>query len=262
MQIDFGTIADKLSANLGDIILVIAILISGLIIGKIVGKLVRILMEKTGLIKILKGSKAQKRTKDTSFTIVNFTEIIIRWTIYLIAVGQAIEILGLESLNAVTNDLVSYLPNVVIALIIMIFGFIISDKVIMALDEFLQESRLPNYAFLTTGVRYFIYFVAVIMALSQLHISTQVLLIIVAVASFLGAVFIAIGARELATNFFAGAQIIWHKTIKVGDLVQTGEFEGVIEDIGIINTLAKTDKGEYLIIPNSKLANGIVTKKK
>ncbi|MHC1605071.1 MAG: mechanosensitive ion channel domain-containing protein [Candidatus Methanofastidiosia archaeon] len=261
MFFDIGKVIDKLSMNVEEILLVVFILLAGLILGKLVGKVVGIILRKSGIVRILQGSKAEERTKKTSFTIINFIEIVIRWTIYLIAIGQAIEVLGLEQLNRLMTNLVSYLPNVVVALIIMVIGFVIADKIIGALEDFMRESKLPIYPMLSIGIRYLIYTIAIIMALSQVKVSTQVLVVMAGVFSFLAAMFIIVGARDVASNFFAGLQIIWYKSLRVGDLIQAENVEGVIEEIGIINTTIKTGEGEYILIPNSKLANEIVIKK-
>jgi small-conductance mechanosensitive channel len=254
-------VADAFSSHAEDFVYVILILIAGLIIGKAVGKAIRTIIDKTGLLRAIKGTKAQERTRRTSFTLLNFIEAVVRWTIYLIAIGQAIEILGFEELTRAMGELVKFLPNVIIALVIVIFGFIAADKIVAALDDFLRESKLPNYTFITMSVRYSIYVIAIIMALAQLHISTQVLVVLAGVFSLFVAVFIAIGARDIATNLFAGLQIIWYRTISVGDVIRVDETEGVVDEIGIISTTLKTEGGEYVIVPNAHIANYKVFKK-
>lgn len=261
MQIDFNGFFDDVMSNIEDIATVIIILSIGFIIGRLSSKVIDFIVNKTGVLKLIVGTTTQETTKKTSFTFINFIKTIVRWTIYLIAIGQAIEILGLESLNSVTNDVVTYLPNVVIALVIMIVGFIMAEKIIGAIDEFLKETKLPSNKILLSCVRYFIYIVSFIMALSQLRISTDVLLVIAGVFSFFGCIFVVIGTKDISSNFFAGLQIMWYKSLKVGDVVKTPEIEGVIEEIGIISSTVKSNKGEYVVIPNSKLANEIVVKK-
>ncbi|HHN82053.1 MAG TPA: mechanosensitive ion channel [Methanomicrobia archaeon] len=261
MLFDYSKVADAMSNHAEDFVYVILILIAGLIIGKAVGKVIRALIDKTGLLRVIKGTKSKESTRRTSFTLLNFIEAVVRWTIYLIATGQAIEILGFEELTRAMGELVKFLPNVVIALVIVIFGFIAADKIVSALDDFLRESKLPNYTIITSSVRYSIYIIAIIMALAQLHISTQVLVVLAGVFSFFFVVIIAIGAREIATNLFAGLQIIWYRTIAVGDVIRVEGTEGVVDEIGIISTTVKTEDGEYVIIPNSHIANYKVFKK-
>jgi len=247
--------------NAPDIALVIVILVAGFIIGKVVGKLIAAIIRKTGLINVIRGSKAQEQTKKTGFILVTFIELIVRWTIYLIAITQAIEILGLEQFTSFTQDIVKYLPNVIVALVIVIIGFVVAEKAVVALEDFFAESKLPRNIIISNSVRYFIYIIVVIMALSQLKISTLVLVVIAAVLSILGAIFVMMGARDISSNFFAGVQIIWYKSIRVGDLIHTDGIEGIVEEIGILSTTVKTEGGDYLIVPNAMIANNVVVKK-
>jgi len=260
-MIELNNLANDIMSNIEDILLVIIILIIGYVLGKLSGKLIDFIVNKTGIMKIIMGTKAQETTKRTSFTFIGFIKIIVSWTIYLVAIGQAIEILGLESINDFTNNVVTYLPNVVVALIIMILGFIFAEKLVNSLDDYLKESRMPSNEIFSSGIRYFIYIVALIMALSQLRVSTDVLLIIAGAISFLACVFVIIGAGDISKNFFSGVQIIRYRSIKVGDQIKTEELEGVVEEVGIMSTTIKSSDGNYLVVPNKKLADNVIIKK-
>ncbi len=260
MQVDIDAFVDKVAVNIEDILLVIIILVGGFVIGKAIGRIIAIILRKSGVINFLKGSKSKARTRETSFTIITFIEVVIRWTIYLVAIGQAINILGLEELNKVTSDVVTYLPNVVAALLIMVIGFVVADRVTDAVEDFFRESKLPQSSLVSTFIQYFIYIVALIMALAQMRISTQVLVVIAGVFSIFAAVFIALGAKDISINFFAGLQIIWYKSIKVGDIIRVGDVEGVVEEIDLISTTLKTANNQYVIVPNGKIANGVLLK--
>ncbi|HOP08871.1 MAG TPA: mechanosensitive ion channel [Candidatus Methanofastidiosa archaeon] len=260
-MIELANISNDIMSNMEDILIVISILIIGFILGRLSGKLIDFIVNKTGILKIIMGTKIQETTKRTSFTFIGFIKIIVSWTIYLVAIGQAIDILGLESINSFMNNVVSYLPNVVVALTIMILGFIFAEKLVHAIDGYLKESRMPSNEIFINSIRYFIYIVALIMALSQLRVSTDVLLIIAAAISFLACVFVIIGAGDISRNFFSGIQIIRNKSVRVGDYIQTPEIEGIVEEVGIISTTLKTNNGDYLVVPNSKLANNVIMKK-
>jgi small-conductance mechanosensitive channel len=260
-MIDLANISNDIMTNIEDILLVIIILLIGFVLGRLSGKLIDFVVNKTGIVKMITGTKGQETTKRTSFTFIGFIKIIVSWTIYLLAIGQAIEILGLESINDFMNDVISYLPNVVVALVIMILGFIFAEKLVYAINEYLKESRMPSNEIFSNGIRYFIYIVALIMALSQLRVSTSVLLIIAGAISLLACVFVIIGAGGISKNLFSGIQIIRYKSIRVGDYIQTPEIEGIVEEIGMITTTVKTNDGDYLVVPNSSLANNIIKKK-
>jgi small-conductance mechanosensitive channel len=261
MQVSWSVIADKIAVNIEDILLVIIILAGGFVVGRAVGRIIGIIMRRSGILSVLKGPRAKGRTSETSITLIAFIEAVIRWTIYLIAVGQAINILGLEDLNRATSNVVTYLPNVVVALVIMVVGFVAADRITEALEEYFRESNLPRSSVVLSFVRYFVYIVAIIMALAQMRISTQVLIVIAGSVSLFAAIFLALGAKDLAHNFFSGLQILWYRSIKVGDIIEVDGVVGVVEEIQLLNTTLKTPENAYVIVPNGKIANGFIYKK-
>jgi small-conductance mechanosensitive channel len=99
------------------------------------------------------------------------------------------------------------------------------------------------------------------MALSQLGISAGALMIVAgAVFATAGAV-IVVGMKDIASNVVAGLHLLYEKTLSVGDNIQLGEHEGIIEDIGFVKSVIKTKDGKYVMVPNSELMKRIIIKK-
>jgi len=75
----------------------------------------------------------------------------------------------------------------------------------------------------------------------------------------IGGLAVSLALQPVLSNFFSGLNIIASKQIKIGDFVklQTGE-EGYVHDITWMNTVIKTMQNNFLIVPNSTLANSIV----
>ncbi|HIG95105.1 MAG: MscS Mechanosensitive ion channel [archaeon GW2011_AR13] len=66
---------------------------------------------------------------------------------------------------------------------------------------------------------------------------------------------IALGLQPILGNIFSGASIVLDQSVRVGDLVYIDKTTGgKIEKIGFRSTKIKTFDNEYLIVPNSKLA--------
>src|SRR5690349_10264602 len=105
---------------------------------------------------------------------------------------------------------------------------------------------------------------------SIISIGLKVLLL-VSVAGMLGietTSFIAvIGALGLAVglalqgslaNFAGGVLILLFKPFKVGDLIESNNYTGVVQEIQIFNTVLLTPENKTVIIANANVSNGII----
>ena len=57
-------------------------------------------------------------------------------------------------------------------------------------------------------------------------------------------------------NFAGGFIILLLRPFKVGDYIQTGQFEGTVEQIGVFYTSLTTIDNKVVLIPNGSLSNG------
>jgi small-conductance mechanosensitive channel len=107
-----------------------------------------------------------------------------------------------------------------------------------------------------TAVKVLVIAIAAIVLLGALGVSVAPLLTTLGI----GGLAAAFGLRETFANLFAGVQITLSGNIHVGDFVklETGE-EGIIEDIHWRATRVQTLLNHLVVIPNSKLAESIVT---
>ena len=58
------------------------------------------------------------------------------------------------------------------------------------------------------------------------------------------------------SNFAGGFIILLLRPFKVGDYIQTGQFEGTVEQIGVFYTSLTTIDNKVVLIPNGSLSNG------
>jgi small-conductance mechanosensitive channel len=65
-------------------------------------------------------------------------------------------------------------------------------------------------------------------------------------------------ARQTLANLVAGVMLAISQPIRVGDWVTFDDAYGVIEDIRLNYTFMRTPSGQRVVIPNEKLASGIV----
>ncbi|MBI4438524.1 mechanosensitive ion channel family protein [Candidatus Woesearchaeota archaeon] len=105
-------------------------------------------------------------------------------------------------------------------------------------------------------VSVFIYAVGLVVILDQLGIKVTALVASLGVASLA----VALALQETLSNFFAGLYVMADKPAVPGDFVklETGD-EGFVEEIGWRSTKIRLLNENIVIIPNAKLAQGVLT---
>lgn len=118
------------------------------------------------------------------------------------------------------------------------------------------ESVFPVTSLTENIVRITVYGVGGLIVLNGLGISITPILATLGV----GGLAVALALKDTLSNFFAGLHIIANRQIRMGDYVklQSGE-EGHVTDISWRTTLIKTQQGNFVLIPNAKLTELIVT---
>jgi small-conductance mechanosensitive channel len=133
------------------------------------------------------------------------------------------------------------------------------DQVLRAAISFYERQLAAMH--LTPGlaralIRMFVLTLGVLVVLDTLHISITPLLASLGI----GGLAIGLALQGTLSNLFAGMQIISDRPIRVGDFIKLehGE-EGYVTEIGWRATRIRTLPNNTVILPNSKLADSIVT---
>jgi small-conductance mechanosensitive channel len=74
----------------------------------------------------------------------------------------------------------------------------------------------------------------------------------------IAAAILGFAARQTLANFVAGIMLAITQPIRVGDWVFVEEQYGVVDDIRLTYTFLRSPGGQQLVIPNEKLASGIL----
>jgi small-conductance mechanosensitive channel len=124
--------------------------------------------------------------------------------------------------------------------------------------HYIQTANLP---FKTTGLAYgimkgVIYVVGLLIILTVLGISITPLITALGV----GGLAVALALQDTLANLFAGMHILVEKSIRVGDFIrlESGQ-EGYVQDITWRTTRVRMLPNNMVVIPNSKLAQSVVT---
>ncbi|MCF6460972.1 mechanosensitive ion channel family protein [Clostridium sp. Cult3] len=102
-------------------------------------------------------------------------------------------------------------------------------------------------------IKYIFYFIGLVMVLDMFNISTSSIL----ATAGIGGLAIGFGAQSLVKDIITGFFILFEDQFSVGDYVKIGEYEGIVEELGVRVTKIRDFSGELHIIPNSNI--GAVT---
>ena len=177
------------------------------------------------------------------------------------------------ALNYLNTLFSAFLDRIVIALIIVLVGFIIGRLVGRLLSRVLHEVELDNILSkagfkmplehtIATLLAYLIYFIAIVMALNQIGLTTAALYIIVGGAVLLVLIATVLGIKDFIPNMIAGIFIYRKGLFKEGQTIIVKNVEGKVKRISIIETELETKKGDVIYVPNSLLVKSTLMVRK
>jgi small conductance mechanosensitive channel len=147
-------------------------------------------------------------------------------------------------------------PNVLLALLTLIIGWIIINWLTRILKKGFSKSKLdptlvPFFSNLFNWGLKVLLFISVA---SMIGIATTSFIAV------LGAAGLAIGLALQGTlaNFAGGVIILIFRPYKVGDLIEAQGYLGVVEEIQIFITKLSSPQNEAIILPNGAISNGSI----
>jgi small-conductance mechanosensitive channel len=69
------------------------------------------------------------------------------------------------------------------------------------------------------------------------------------------AVLTSLGLQDLVKNYVSGFYVLMEKNVRVGDLVESGGYRGLVTDIRMRVTYLRGARGEMIVVPNGELFN-------
>jgi hypothetical protein len=140
-------------------------------------------------------------------TLSGVISMVIYWLVILLFVITGANSLGLTEVAGMLNSLANYLPKIIIAILILIFGTLLARFVNRLVFAWLHGIKFDGALAISTTAEYAIQVFALFVALEQLDIGTQLLtalFIIVFGAVFLAlAIAFGLGGREWAAKIIS-----------------------------------------------------------
>jgi len=183
MVVVFSNVVDvwyaTIMAYVPTILAALVVLLIGWIVGRLLGKAVRILLDKISeqhlVEKVADETSFAGSVKNAGMTVGYIGDIAVRIFVYLIAVLAAVDILNMDYMSKLMTTIVEYIPHVVAFVIILIVGFLLSDYFIDFLARYYAKQEIQLITPVLFLLRIFMYFVIVVLALSQLMLDLTII---------------------------------------------------------------------------------------
>jgi small-conductance mechanosensitive channel len=150
-----------------------------------------------------------------------------------------------------------------LAVIIVVATYIIVQWSIVLFNGYMHVQGMRKKALdegLTVFIRrmmmVFIYAIGLLVLLDYIGVSISGLI----AGLGIGGLAVALALQPTLGNFFAGSQVVSDQAIHIGDFIELdGDIRGYVVEIGWRSTRVRTTFNNIVIIPNSKLADSIIT---
>jgi len=151
-----------------------------------------------------------------------------------------------------------FLPQLAIALLILVIGIVIGDKVEVLVAERLRGVKLPEISVIPASARYSVLFVAVLIALGQIGVATNALIVLLGAYALAVIVFTAIATQELLASGAVGVYLLLTEPYSIGDEVAVAGQQGIVQEVDLFVTRIDTNGEEHIIPNRTVLREGIV----
>lgn len=158
-----------------------------------------------------------------------------------------------DKLETWIDTFIQMLPNLAVALIVLIVFYVIGKLIRNAIGGLLEKvtNNKTIINLLETIVGVLIIGVGVFIALSILQLDGAVTSLL-AGAGIIG---LALGFafQDIASNFISGIILSIRHPFGIGDIIETNDFYGTVQKLNLRNTILRTPQGQIVYIPNKSV---------
>ena len=170
---------ENVMAVLPAIIGALIVLLVGWIVGRLLGKAVRIVIDKVTATAVstpvIGESDVGKSVIKSNVSLGHVGDILVRVIVYLVAILAAVDILNMDYLSAFMTKVIEYIPHVSAFVIIIVVGILLIDYFIDVFKTYSKTGSIELINPVLLLLRVFLYFVVVMLALSQLMLDLTII---------------------------------------------------------------------------------------
>ncbi len=250
-----------LTSILPNVLGALGILLVGWLIARMLSRLMRQLLGRVGADKLAERLNEVEIVHKSNIKIVPSALIsrIVYYLLMLIVLMAATDMLKMEAVSNLVNDIINYIPSLLMAMLVLAVGILVADAIKNAVFAATKSLAIPAAGVISSVIFYFIFINVLMMALSQAKLQTGFIEsnISIVLAGIVSA--FAIGYGFASRNIVASLLAAYYnkEKIKVGDLIRIEGVEGQIISVDSTSFTVRTDQGRMIVIPLHKLTTEI-----
>lgn len=236
----------------------LGVLLVGWIAGYLIGQANKRILQAAGVPEMVEGTPFERTAQSLGTSTVALVARLSSWFIYGVAILTALHVAQLLQTQLFWIQVTDFIPDLFVALLVLIVGFVIADKAELIVSERLRSVKLPEVGVLPKIVKYSVVYIAALIALSQIDIATAALMILLAAYALAVIAFSMLAFWDLLRASAAGIYLLLKQPYGIGDEIALGPHRGIVQEVDMFVTRIESDGEEY-IVPNHRLfAEGVV----
>ena len=174
---------------------------------------------------------------------------VVFWTVMIFFVSATANMLGWQIFSNWMNNVVTYLPNFITGLLIILGGFLLGNGAKSIALSTANSAGIEQSEILASVVKIIVFITTLIIGIKQIGINVDFItnVLVVTLGAFLGGAALAfgIGARTLVANIIGGQHV--RKHCRVGEQMQLGGYEGKVVEVTQTSIILDTKLGRTVI---------------
>lgn len=247
----------KLGQFLPSLIGALLLIILGIFVAKVIRKVTVKLLNLVGIASL--GEKVKFNDFLAKIGLGKKLEEIIAaiayYTVLLIFLVSAAEVLGVTVVLETLNRFIAYLPHILGAFVILVITFFVAKFIKDTTSSAMANLNFAGATLLSSALEVLIIAFGLLIALNELGFDMTVftanITILVAGAVFMVVLSVGLGSRHIVGNILAKYYI--SQLYNIEDEVTLTGIKGKIVRITPVSVVIKNEKGEDVYIPNEKI---------
>ena len=263
---------NSFNAAFGQIILwapklvgMIVVLVIGYIVARILDRAVTALSQSLGLETAAERSGLVTSMKQVGIerSVSSILGQLVFWLTICVFLTAAFNTLGLEKVSSAMEKIVGYIPNLVVATVMVVIGLLVATFLRGVVATSADRVGISYAQHLANGCYYVLALMTFLAAFEQLDIKfallQQMMLIAFAALALGFGLAFGLGGREVMGGILAGYYT--RQRLHAGDQVHVCGMNGTVREVGPVATIIETDEDGLInrhSVPNTKMLNEAV----
>src|SRR5687767_1701126 len=241
---------DQILSLAPNVLAMLVVLVAGYFVARIAGRVIAALSKKIGLETAAERSGLAGSMKQVGIT-QNVSWIlgqIVFWLLMCVFLTAAFNILGLQTVSAAMEQIVAYIPKLLVAAVVVVVGLLVATFLRGVIATSADRVGLSYADHLANGCYWVLALMTFIAAFDQLGIDFALLkqLILIAFGALalgFGLAF-GLGGRDVMAGILAGYYA--RQRFHAGDHIAVGNMEGTVHEVGPVATIIETHEDGLL----------------